>query len=225
MNRMDSGSPPPPPPQSSPVNILRVPASGILCVRFLGPIRGLLTHRQGGHSVPCLGPARCPSGLHRGRSVWKGYSPAEGWDAATGLWRPAVLEITERLEEVLRGRPLRGEVWTLARESTGERNAAVYGVFAERVDASALRPPFDVLPVLKRFFHEDDFPFDLPNPLPGRLMLEPSSDPPPRLPEQIQPAAAAEPSPEQVEHFRDQLKKALRGNTPRPSANGRGSDH
>jgi len=100
-------------PSVRPVRVVSVPIEIPLVVRFLGPVMGLETHWKSSRTIPCPGVDTCPPALHRLGTIWRGYSAAESWDDAAHVWRPSVLEVTECLEETLRGRDLRGEVWAL----------------------------------------------------------------------------------------------------------------
>lgn len=175
-----------------PVRVLSVPSGIPVCVRFLGPIRGLDTHWKAGGTVPCKGADECPIALHRLGVIWRGYSPVEAWEASKRVWRPYVLEVTEALEERLRGRELRGETWSLHRVEEKGKSAAVAGVYCETIESAELREAFDVEPILRRLFHCGPLRLDTRNPLPPKLLLEALPGKAPNLPEDLRPEVSAE---------------------------------
>jgi hypothetical protein len=189
------------------VRVLAIAANVQYTIRFLGPYEGLLTHWVRGRSVPCEGPNTCPIAIHRCRTVWKGYAPIEQWDQVTECWWPAVLEITEALEELLRGRKLRGEVWLVGRPQEGRRPAPVCGVLHERCQESALPPPFDVTPVLLRFYHCSTLVLGVINPIPSRVVLPASVGQPPTFSAALEPTRPETAGPEQMLRFKERLRK------------------
>lgn len=209
------------------VRVLSVPLGAPVVVRFLGPVQGLLLHWHGGRSVPCQGQGDCPATIHRSRTLWRGYGPVEGWDEPWRLWRPAVLEVTEGLEEYLRGRTLRGEVWQLVRDGALGKRAPVEGVFCEALDDGKVSPWFDPLPVLQRFYHTTAISLGALNPLPPRTTLPAVGGAAPNLPEAIRPAPAEQVSSQRQRRIRDmveeQERERRRGQTGEPSSNGQHS--
>lgn len=202
--------------QAQPVRILSVHHDQPVAVRFLGPLLGLNTHWHSGRSIPCPGPADCPASIHRTRTVYKAYAPVESWDGACKVWRPSVLEATEHLEETLRGRQLRGQVWILSRASERGKTDPVIGIFCEELAESAVSKPFDIVPVLLRFFHVSTLNLGVANPLPPKLVLEAVAGAPPNLPQDLLPVEPVEPTAEERAKLREQLQK-MRGKT---SSNG-----
>jgi len=168
--------------RARPVRILSVPLDVPLTVLFLGEYVGLLTHWVRGRSLPCPGVEHCPPAVHRTRRIWKGYAPVEAWFPLEHVWIPAVLEITEALEEVLHGTCLRGSVYMLSREREGRNTHPVIGLFCEKREGDQLRQAFNVAPVLQRFYHAEELHLGVPNPIPPRLMFEPSQGRIPSLP-------------------------------------------
>ena len=184
-----------------PVRVLSVPEGIPICVRFLGPILGLDTHWKNG-TKPCPGEDECPPTIHRLGIIWRGYAPVESWENSRQVWRPWVLEVTEALEETLRGRQLRGETWLLERTREKGRTAAVIGVYCEAMLPDDVRPGFDVEPVLRRIFHCGKLRLGTRNPVPAKVMLEVMPGKPPVLPgEQAQP--------ERVEEDNEKRQQAL----------------
>lgn len=175
---------------NSPVLVLSVPELAPIVVRFLGPYLGMLTHWRSGRSVPCDGPDECPTSLHRLGTIWKGYCPVQLWEEVGRVWRPHVLEVTETLEELLRGRELRGEVWNLWRSQDKGARGSVTGLFCESHADRQLSKSFDILPVLLRLFHRSTLKLGHANPLPPRVVLEAQSGDAPTLPAEIAASAA-----------------------------------
>jgi hypothetical protein len=166
-------------PARTPVHILSVPRTGYIIVAFAGPYRGLMMHWRQGGSVPCLPEPDCPQATHKSGSTWKAYAPCRQWDHAIGCWIPFALEITEALEETLRGRDLRGEVWRLSRARKKKKPGAVQGVLEERRDDPSLMVAFDVRQVIERRYHCGPLLWDIPNPVHPKLTVETTDAPPP----------------------------------------------
>jgi len=213
-----------------PVRILEVPLGGLVSVRFLGPIRGLPTHHTKKGTMPCEGEGLCPQSNHRLPQVWKFYGACEYWIHSLAMWRPACIEATELLEESLRGRELRGEVWLLTREGQSKRHCRMVGTFCERLSDVALSPDFDIEPVLVRLFGVTNLLLGMPSPKPLRVMLSDVRAPGPRLPEELQPRKKVE-DPKTVELFRQKLRQRMQlpalgqeGDQAAERGNGKGGD-
>lgn len=201
--------------ESQAVTILSVPAAEPVVVCFAGPIVGLITHHHSGRSYGCPGEEDCPSTLHRSRTLWKGYAPCRTWAVRLERWCPAVLEVTECLEETLRGRHLAGEVWMLTREGARRRSGKVLGAYLERKRDEELLEPFDVRQPLYRLYHTLELRLGVANPLPAKLVLPAISAAGPTLPTAARPADI----PSVTEAQREALRKlASRGTA--ASANG-----
>jgi hypothetical protein len=171
----------------SAVRIKSVPLGEVLTVKFLGPIRPLPTHHVGKKTVACEGEKGCPHAAHKTRAIWKWYGPVEWWVAREQLWRPAVLEVTEHLEEVLHGRELRGEVWGLTREGESSRKSACIGTFYQTLPAESLSLAFDVEPILARFYRVQKLLLDMPSPVPSRVFLSDVRAAAPEIPPDFRP--------------------------------------
>lgn len=157
-----------------PVEIKSVKDDQSAVVRFLGGYSGTVLHYLGKTYTPCREPDReCPASIHTKRKLWRGWAPVEVFDDVQQVWWPWVLEITECLEEQLRGRQLRGEVWGITRPKEKEKGNRVVGVFVERQAAETMRKPFDIMPVLLRAYHLDEIPMGKPNTIPPKLILGP----------------------------------------------------
>lgn len=165
-----------PPGQPVTVELVPTPSDRAITVRFLGAILGMLTHWTGKDgSKACPGWERCPTADHRKKTVWKGYAPVEYFRPPPFQdWCPAVFEVTERMEEILRGRELRGESWSFIRRPGRHGNQEVASQFLESMNPAALRPEFPVEPVLFRVYRVLEIALGVANPLPPRLILEPT---------------------------------------------------
>ena len=184
--------------------------------RFLATYRGVLSHWYSGRPRACKGRDACPRAWHAVPPQWKGFAPAEVWDAVIQKWFPTVVEVTSSLEHALRGRVLRGEAWCLIREPGKDERGEVKGVFLERFDK--VRSAFDVMPTLHRLFGYGEFLIDLPNPTPPPTMLEPSEDRGPKIPEELQP----QPEPDGAEAAEILRKHLAKRGSSIPSSNGKG---
>jgi hypothetical protein len=184
------------------VRILAVPRAEGLCVLFCGPYQGLLTHYLQGRSWGCPGPEKCPTNVHRARTLWKGYAPVRAWNATQDHWFPGVLEITEALEETLRGRRLAGEVWMLHRENDRKKSGPIAGVLLETRPPSPLSAPFDIRPPLCRMYHSLDLELGVPNPLPAKVTAPIALGERPPLPAAPQAAEVSPPTPQQLQKLR-----------------------
>lgn len=167
------------------VRVLSVPLGVPIVVRFLGDILGLDTHWKSGRTVPCAGEDECPSSLHRLGVIWRGYAAVEMWIGSKSHWQPSALEVTEALEERLRGRELRGETWSLHRTEIKGKSSPVVGIFCEKGEPNELREAFELEPILRRLFHVARLNLGRRNPLPPRVMLEPVPGKAPRLPDAL----------------------------------------
>lgn len=192
------------------VRVMGVPRAGGVCVVFAGPVTGILTHWHQGRSTGCPGAAKCPPSVHRGRTIWKGYAPVRAWSASAEKWLPAVLEITECLEEQLRGRRLVGEMWHLVRATGAKKSAQVSGVYYATRDEPGLVQGFDILPVVQRLYHSTDLEIGVPNPLPKKVSVVEVACEGPRIADEEIPHLAGVPTEAQ--------REALRKLTGRPSS-------
>jgi len=175
------------------VCLLSVPKEGTATVRLLGPASGILTHWAKKRPLACPGANACPQMVHRLSTVWKGYAPAEVWcDAPKRHWQPVVLEITERLWEVLSGQALRGQVWQLGRVAGDRGRIEVTGRLLDLLDPRTLRTDVQVQPVVCRVYRTTEIAWDVRPVMPARQVLAPIADAPP-------PTAAAAVDPREIE--------------------------
>lgn len=161
------------------VQTLYAPRAGVVVVCFLGAYRGLLTHWKNGEPIPCIGEADCPDAMHKIRPTWKGYAPVRWYNPAGDWWIPAVLEMSECFEELVRGRQLRGEVWEVFRSAGRRKTRPIQGRFLEARPLVGLWDTFDMVPVLQRRYHTATLLLDVPNPVVPRLVLTVEKAPPP----------------------------------------------
>jgi hypothetical protein len=204
------------PPSTSVVRIEGVPRGEGIAVVFAGPIVGLFTHWASGRSHGCPGALKCPPTLHRGRTVWKGYAAIRRWTAVQSVWTAAVLEITEALEEQLRGRELMGEMWHLTRASAVKKSAQVSGIYYARRDEPELRSTFDIVPAIQRLYHSLELEFGATNQLPAKTLVEHVICAGPTTAAEVAPRQPSAPTAEQ----RERLRKLTGRLYPPPSLNG-----
>lgn len=117
-------------------------------------------------------------------------------------WNPCVLEVTECLEESLRGRHLAGEVWMLTREGGKRRSGKVLGAYLETKAETELLRTFDVRAPLFRMYHTTELEFGVLNPLPPKLLLPSIAAPAPALPMGSVPAEPPAVTAEQLDQLR-----------------------
>lgn len=161
----------------SAVRVQRVEqGTSILCRMLSDSIGGVFTHHVRDRSHYCAGD-ECDRSMHRSSAVWKGYVAAEVFRKACGDWLPVVLEITESLELDMRGVYARGQVWEVSREKeTSKKKKPLVGRLVRVDQADKLRAAFDVRLVLYHLFHVTQIDLSARNPLPPRLVLEPTPD-------------------------------------------------
>jgi len=163
------------------LELTSVPQEGSITVIFLANSIGVNIHWPRRTPVPCPGHVHCKTDVHRSRTVWKGYAAVEIWRPKPHAdWCPTVLEITERLDELLKGRDYRGEVWSLFRQSGRQGHAEVTGHLLQTRASDSCRDPFRVEGVVQRIYRTPHIDFGAESPLPPRVFLAPSQmDPPP----------------------------------------------
>jgi hypothetical protein len=166
------------PPEHDPVNIqiVTVPDSGTLTVRFLGSVTGIWTHWRGKSSVACSGEKLCKAEWHRERTIWKGYAAVEWLKAASQpTWIPAVLEVTEGLMEYLQAECLRGQKWRLCRAAVGGRRSECRGTLTGECSKALLRADIDVELAVKRLYRSLWVEFGKDPPFGARQRLMPTT--------------------------------------------------
>lgn len=192
-----------------PVRVVRVDQEKVLLVRFLAGWQACKMHyRPTGKEkyYPCQND-QCPTDWHRCKPLWRGWAPVELWEEATQLWWPMALEVTESLEEQLRGKQLRGQTWGLSRPKVKkEGNPVVAALVAEGGD---FRRPFDVTSLLLRIYRCEKIHWGYANPMPPKLMLEPTEEGLPAGWEELQPEGKKVITPEEQAKARAILKAEL----------------
>jgi hypothetical protein len=199
------------------VRIVPVPLTGEIAVLFCGPYEGLLVHRHQGRPYGCPGEESCPLAVHRSRTLWYGYAPVHLWRPQRDDWLPGVLEITEALDELLRDRRLRGELWMLQRSLGKKKTGPVTGVLLETREDVATPPPFDVRTPLFRLYHSTALQLGVGNPLPRKLVMAAQRLAPPPTPGAFGLAEAPTPTPATADALRRLAPHGLRatlGKTP-----------
>jgi len=172
--------PQPPPGAMVEVEVVSVPKEGPIIVRFLGIIRGILTHWGKDSSVACPGADVCPTSTHRGRTLWKGYIAAEWWRGGQYQdWCPCAFEVTQRLGELMDGAELRGTVWTCRRQIGRGGVKEAVGEQTDEVDPDRLRQPFSVEPAVCRVFGTTRIAWDVEPYLPRPVVLCAAAGPAP----------------------------------------------
>jgi hypothetical protein len=198
--------------------VVGVPLDAPLVALFCGPLQGLLTHRVGRESIPCAGEGVCMASTHKARTVWHGYAPGRYFLAARNLWLPAVLQVTENMEEQLADRDLAGEVWLLVREVPNQKNSPVTGQFLERRNDKDLVTPFAVKPVLCHMYHVADLALGAKNPIPRKVSMPSVQAAPPAGIEILYPPP---PPPEDPALREEALRKLRQARSELFKANGR----
>lgn len=142
---------------------------------------GLITHYYKKRSLICRGDD-CDSMIHKTERVWKGYAAVELWNAATKLWNPWVLEITESLELDLRGKWKRGQVWEFYRDTPTKGKAMpITGKLLEERDPATMPPAFEFRPVLLHLYHVHAIHLGALNPMPPRVLVQASEGDAPKI--------------------------------------------
>lgn len=150
-------------------------------LRVLSPqYGGLMTHRVRGRGQYCPHPAE-PCYNHKLDLQWKGYAAVQVWDEKRELWIAATFELTESFELDVRNQWARGQLWQVSRgPKTEDHGEPVVGRLIDQVDPKTLPPEFNYRPPVHSIYHRFTVDLTTPNPLPDRVVLEPSTgDPPP----------------------------------------------
>lgn len=191
------------------LRVYRVDPGVTARVRILSPVHsvsGVMTHWKNGRSLYC-DPGNCADCRQRTRRFWKGYLAVLGYEEPSKKWLPAVLEVTESAELDMRGIIRRGQEWELTRErETKKQRQPVRAVLVGELDLAELPRAFDFLPVLLNLYHETHMAIDVPNPMPGRVLVELEEGRPPL-------EATAEPSeePAPAGYFGERVRAAGQG--------------
>jgi len=97
-----------------------------------GRVMGCFTRYLGNGSV--FVPSHASGEVKEGKPViWKGYLSAVQYHRDIKKWVPVVLEVTERLEQDLRGRVARGQLWKISRgPKDGNKRIPLRGVMGQQ---------------------------------------------------------------------------------------------
>jgi hypothetical protein len=116
------------------------------------------------------------------------------WFQPRAVWFTAVLEISEHCELDFRGRWKRGQLWSVKREpQTGRHKSPVCARLESEVHFGGLPLQFDFVPVLRTLYHVAIINGWCKNPMPSRIMVEPTcGEPPATDPPPIDAKASAE---------------------------------
>lgn len=183
--------------------VLRIDPGQKVHVRSLSDgYGGLLTHFRG-RSIYCEGEQECRLCRTHPDTCWKGYFAGEAWDPRRTWWLPVVMEMTESCELDLRYRFKRGQVWLFSRApQTGKKKTPVSASLIEELDPESLPASFEVYAVLRTLYHVRNISLATPNPLPDRVMIEPTAGPAPAS------FTAKDASPVDPRTFKELLEKA-----------------
>jgi hypothetical protein len=129
--------------------------------------------------------------------------------------------VTEALEEQLRGRQLKGELWALYRDSTAGKGRRCTGELVESGRAGELAEPFDFRPAVERLFHTRAILWGVENPTPPKLWLPVLAGEAPPAPATASPAEAERASPEKLRELWQQLRARGGAAASSPNRNGR----
>lgn len=190
-----------------PVRILSIRKNSVAIVRFLGDIQGCILHWTGKITWPCGGKEDCPATLHKMKTLWKGFAAAEYWSEDDQSWWPAVLEVTEALEEEMADLKMRCTVWTLSHPQPTKKQTPVLGKYEERSKEEHTAPEFPILPVLERVYHGAKIILGTPNPVPRKIVLGANNSPPPLNSQRKSKAPQREATPEEHAAFMKKLRE------------------
>lgn len=168
-------------PSSRPLENFRLMPGQSAFARILSDkYTGLFTHYHHKRSVYCPGK-ECTCPLIRVDRTWKGYCAVEIGKAGSSTWIPYCLEITESLELDFRHVFARGQVWEIFRgPKTDAKQPPYQGRMHDTLDASRLRPPFNLMPVIQALYHRQDIDLQYASPIADRVYIAASEDEAPR---------------------------------------------
>jgi hypothetical protein len=155
------------------IRVLSAPKDGSpIAVIFLGPIHGTLTHYTAEGSVACRG-TECPRNLHQKKVIWKGYAAVQVHNKNDrGRYFPAILEVTEKLSELIHSEDPRGQCWVIRRLDLGNDKSEVTALFDSKRHEEGLPREFDVKAAMQRFFRCTDLFWDHAPIIPPPVMAE-----------------------------------------------------
>ncbi len=157
------------------LRVIRVEPGEHLTMRTVSEeYKGLLTHWVRGRSILCEGE-QCPTVQHRSGCYWKGYALVQQWFQPRTCWYTAVLEISEHCELDFRDRWKRGQLWSIKRDpQTGRHKSPICARLESQVHFGGLPLQFDFTPILRTLYHVATINGWCKNPMPSRILVEPS---------------------------------------------------
>lgn len=164
------------------VQVFRLKEGTQAHVRLLAPTYGGLTQhydrRSGG--IYCR-DERCPVGTHKIPEQYRGYCAAQVYNQQRRLWVHTVLEMTEKCEMDMRPHFRRGQVWLVSKSlKMKKKMPKMRAELLEQLDADQLPPAFEILGVLRTFYHCQDLMLNKLNPMPLPVFFDGSADSPPK---------------------------------------------
>lgn len=118
-------------------------------VRFLGEVRGTLTHYHPDGSFICQHPSKCKECGRGERVKWKGYAPALYYcEAPFPHWRACVFEVTDKFGEAIQGKRMTATEWSVCRVADGPKRAIVQGQRTAVLDPRDLPAAHEIEPAL-----------------------------------------------------------------------------
>jgi hypothetical protein len=157
-----------------PIRVLRLQNGEEKYVRLLSDGKyGLFYHFIRGTAIYCPG-VKCPPADHKQTRHWRGYLAVEYYvDVPKPHWVPAVLEITQHLDQLWREVRRRGQVWLLTKDPGPKRRKnPLKAIFSEQLDCDTLPLAFDIMPVIQNLYSVVEIDLTSDNPLPVLLGLQ-----------------------------------------------------
>jgi len=171
-------------------------------------IQGLLTHWPKDRSMYCYGES-CKLCKANAEVFWKGYLAAKVYQPIDRTWRHAVVELTEYAESIMRANYAPGQVWELKRSvkvKKSDRPPVIPKLLEERPIERV--PVWDILPVLRTFYHCRELQLGVPNPREAPVIMAVDHDAPPKI-SGSEPQGEAPPTPEQRAKVKGQLQEFM----------------
>lgn len=156
-----------------PVHVLHVKVGQPATVLFLDQPKGVIEHYASSHGFPHRRENRCPRASCLRGSFFYSYAPVLVYHEQLDQWLGWVLRLTQNLHYSLACYKLRGSVWRVERETGKGVKGELKGDPIEDLSGEDLPPPFKVRDVLVKLWGHDDWDFDVPNPTPKPVVVEP----------------------------------------------------
>lgn len=138
------------------VRIWRAPEVGFATVRLLGDVETMHAHwppSSGKRQKPafaCSGARECSPAVHRLRTVWQGYAPADYWCDHDRVWKPCVCQITPNWYQAMRAVKVRGSVWKVERVENDCATLEIMAALVRKDDPAKLRSDINVRATVAR---------------------------------------------------------------------------